>query len=88
MDAVPASRFYSARWDRYGSDPVPPGRTSDFGFRDAYGLDAIPDAVIPEVHDRIRQVFPHQLLEVLTGAREGEADAAPCDMTPRGAPGH
>jgi hypothetical protein len=67
MDAVPGALFYSQRWDRYGSDPVPAGITSDFGFRDVYGLDAIPEALVPSVHDHIRQVFPHHFLEVLTG---------------------
>jgi hypothetical protein len=70
MDAVPGAMFYTEPWVRYGSDPVPAGRTSDFGFRDDYGLDGIPEAAIPEIHIHIRQVFPHHLLEVLTGARD------------------
>jgi hypothetical protein len=74
MDAVPGAVFYERAWDRYGSDPVPAGVTSDLGFRDVYGLDAIPEAVIPSVHEQIRQVFPHHLLQVLTSA---ETEIAP-----------
>jgi hypothetical protein len=69
MDAVPGAVFYERAWDRYGSDPVPAGVTSDLGFRDVYGLDAIPEAVIPSLHEQIRQVFPHHLLQVLTSAQ-------------------
>jgi hypothetical protein len=51
MDAVPGAMFNSEAWDRYGSDPVPAGVTADFGFRDNYGLDAIPEAAIPYIHE-------------------------------------
>jgi hypothetical protein len=70
MDAVPNGRFYSHRWDRYGSDPVPAGRTNDFGFRDIYGLDAVPEAAIPSI-STLKDVLPHEALQVLTGAIEG-----------------
>jgi hypothetical protein len=70
MDPVPPARFYRGAWDLYGSDPTPRSATSDLGFRDMYGLDPIPAAIVPTVHE-LRDVLPHQALQVLTGAIEG-----------------
>jgi hypothetical protein len=72
MDPVPDAVFYRGAWDRYGSDPVPDTATSDLGFHTIYGLDAIPQGVVPTVND-LRDVLPHQTLEVLTRAIEGGA---------------
>jgi hypothetical protein len=70
MDAVPGSDFYMGAWAPYGSDPVPRSSVDESGFVDIYGLDAIPDAFIPTIHD-LKHALPHQVLLVLTRAIEG-----------------
>jgi hypothetical protein len=72
MDPVPNAVFYRGAWDRYGSDPVPDTATSDLGFHSTYGLDAIPEAIIPTLHDP-RYVLPRKMLQVLTGALQDGA---------------
>jgi hypothetical protein len=79
MDPVPESVFSPQPWDRYGSDPVPEGASSDLGARLDYGLDAIPGAHVPTILD-LRHALPHEPLQVLTEALEG---AAPAQIRPR-----
>jgi hypothetical protein len=84
MDPVPPAVFYRGAWDRYGSDPTPQSATSDLGFHDIYGLDAIPKAVVPSIQE-MRDVLPHHALQVLTRAIEGgalEATDAPAGCRP------
>jgi hypothetical protein len=80
MDPVPDARFYRGRWNYYGSDPVPQSRTSDLGFRDDYGLDAIPEGYVPQA-DHWLDILPHHTLQVLTGSVEGGNAALqpPCE---------
>lgn len=81
MDPVPRAVFYRGAWDRYGSDRTPRSASSDLGFQDIYGLDAIPDAIVPSVHE-LRHVLPHHALQVLTRAIEG-GDVNPSDEPAR-----
>jgi hypothetical protein len=84
MDPVPDAVFDREAWNHYGSDPVPESATSDLGFQDVYGLDAIPEAIVGTLDD-LRHVLGHQTLEVLTRALEGGAlDEHPRACEPAG----